>query len=209
MQYHHVIPAKAGIHSLVKGGRHTARCVSSHTALGIHPLVKGCRHTALCVSSHTALGIHPLVKGGRHTSFCVSSHTALGIHPFVKGGRYIGSCVSSHTALGIPPLVKGDRYAGSCVSSHTALGVHPLVKGGRHTEGVRGDFLLSLVFRFHQVTFIASPKKVTKESRPCGAVPDAHAPELPCDARSLRFARCGERPVIVCSAQSTKSDRLE
>jgi len=187
MQYHHVIPAKAGIHPLVKGGRHTAPCVSSHTALGIPRLVKGGRHTGSCVSSHTALGIHPLVKGGRYTGSCVSSHTTLGIHPFVKGGRFIGSCVSSHTALGI----------------------HPLVKGGRHTEGVRGDFLLGLVFRLRQVTFIASPKKVTKESRPCGAGPGAHAPELPCDARSLRFARCGERPVIVCSAQSTKSDRLE
>jgi hypothetical protein len=156
MQYHHVIPAKAGIHPLVKAGRHTARCVSSHTAPGIHPLVKGDRHTAPCVSSHTAPGIHPLVKGDRHTA--------------------------------------------PCVSSHTALGIHPLVKGGRHTEGVRGDFLLSLVFRLRQVTFFASPKKVTKERRPCGAGPGARAPELPRDARSLRFARCGERPVIVCSA---------
>ena len=125
MQYHHVIPAKAGIHPLVKAGRHTARCVSSHTALGIHPLVKGGRHTAPCVSSHTAPGIHPIVKGG--------------------------------------------RYAGSSVSSHTALGIHPLVKGGRHTEGVRGDFLLSLIFRLRQVTFFASPKKVTKKADP--AVP--------------------------------------
>ena len=53
----------------------------------------------------------------------------------------------------------------------------------------RFSFSFKFLFRLRRATFLASPRKVAKRRRPYGAGSGAYAPELPCDARSLRRLR--------------------